>query len=198
MTLTKMDQVRYVAALLVLLTVPLALIYWFIVHPLIRFWRWLGPARSYSILLPFMLGVLTVIYWLRSTLLGTDLGMNWLLAIPGLVVIVIGAIVGQQMRKKFSVSKLLGVHEIRDDGRANTLVISGIYARIRHPRYLNILLSLIGVAQVANHVGAYVAVAVFIPGLYAIIALEERELIERFGDQYREYCKTVPRLIPRL
>jgi protein-S-isoprenylcysteine O-methyltransferase Ste14 len=34
--------------------------------------------------------------------------------------------------------------------------------------------------------------AVFIP------LLEEPLLRERFGDEYREYCRHVPRLLPRL
>jgi len=35
------------------------------------------------------------------------------------------------------------------------------------------------------------------PG-YLLLVLEERELLDRFGDAYREYQRDVPRLIPRL
>jgi protein-S-isoprenylcysteine O-methyltransferase Ste14 len=84
------------------------------------------------------------------------------------------------------------------DPSPQELVTEGIYARIRHPRYLSVLLGLVGLALMANYFGIYVVVAAFVPGLYAIIILEERELVERFGDAYRDYCKRVPRLIPRL
>ena len=35
------------------------------------------------------------------------------------------------------------------------------------------------------------------PVLYAITVLEEHELIERFGEEYRRYQREVPRLISR-
>jgi protein-S-isoprenylcysteine O-methyltransferase Ste14 len=35
-----------------------------------------------------------------------------------------------------------------------------------------------------------------IPGLHAIVLLEERELVERFGQEYRDYALRVPRYIP--
>jgi protein-S-isoprenylcysteine O-methyltransferase Ste14 len=46
--------------------------------------------------------------------------------------------------------------------------------------------------------GVYIIVALLIPALYITILLEERELIDRFGDDYVEYSKSVPRLIPKI
>ena len=37
-----MDRVRYVAALLELIAMPGALLYWFSIHPFVRFWRGVG------------------------------------------------------------------------------------------------------------------------------------------------------------
>ena len=46
---------------------------------------------------------------------------------------------------------------------------------------------------------AYVVViALTLPGLYLITVLEERELLVRFGDEYRQYQDQVPRFLPRL
>jgi protein-S-isoprenylcysteine O-methyltransferase Ste14 len=193
-----MDRVRYVAAILALLTVPLALIYWFIVHPFIRFWRKLGPTVTYTVLTPIMIAVLVATYWMRGHFLGNDFGTNWPLCAVGLACFVVSAVVGQAMKKQFTVAKLVGVQEIQGESSPQELVTEGIYARIRHPRYLSVLLGLVGLALMANYFGIYVVVAAFVPGLYAIIILEERELVERFGDAYRDYCKRVPRLIPRL
>jgi len=192
------DRVRYVAGLLVLLTVPLALGYWFLIHPFIRFWRRLGPAISYTVLTTLMVGVLVAGWRLRGELLGSDFGLNRLMFVLGMICSAFAAVIGHEMKKQFTVAKLLGVQEIKGDSRPQELVTTGIYSRIRHPRYASVVLGLIGLSLIANTFGAYLAVVLFIPGLYAIILLEERELKQRFGDAYRDYCQRVPRFIPRL
>ena len=45
--------------------------------------------------------------------------------------------------------------------------------------------------------GLYVMTVLMFPALHLIAVIEERELHERFGDAYAEYCAAVPRLIPR-
>jgi protein-S-isoprenylcysteine O-methyltransferase Ste14 len=34
--------------------------------------------------------------------------------------------------------------------------------------------------------------------MYAVVVVEERELRERFGLAYEEYCRQVPRFVPKL
>jgi protein-S-isoprenylcysteine O-methyltransferase Ste14 len=36
-----------------------------------------------------------------------------------------------------------------------------------------------------------------VPGIYLIVLLEERELRDRFGRAYEEYCQGVPCFFPR-
>jgi len=36
-----------------------------------------------------------------------------------------------------------------------------------------------------------------LPLIYFIVRLEERELRERFGTAYEEYCRQVPRFVPK-
>ena len=49
----------------------------------------------------------------------------------------------------------------------------------------------------SNHAGLYVLMLCLAPVGYLMIAREERELIERFGEEYRAYQRKVPGLIPR-
>ena len=44
----------------------------------------------------------------------------------------------------------------------------------------------------------YVLAACWIPGITLVAVLEERELRERFGKEYEDYCSRVPMFIPRL
>jgi len=73
-----------------------------------------------------------------------------------------------------------------------------MHARARHPIYLAHLCSLTGWA-----LGSGLTV-VFGFWLFAVltgammIRMEERELVARFGGQYREYQRRVPMLLPRV
>jgi protein-S-isoprenylcysteine O-methyltransferase Ste14 len=42
-----------------------------------------------------------------------------------------------------------------------------------------------------------VILAAGVPALFAIIHIEERELRDRFGEEYVRYCARVPRFWPR-
>jgi protein-S-isoprenylcysteine O-methyltransferase Ste14 len=53
-------------------------------------------------------------------------------------------------------------------------------------------------ALLTNYLATRVLYLLALPALYAVVRLEERELRERFGAAYAEYCRRVPRLIPRL
>jgi methanethiol S-methyltransferase len=83
-----------------------------------------------------------------------------------------------------------------EEGR---IVDSGIYGILRHPVYASILRVSIGLALINGNANA-IAFIIFIPlGLFGWIRLvEEKELIERFGQSYLDYRKRVPAFWPRL
>jgi len=51
---------------------------------------------------------------------------------------------------------------------------------------------------IANYLGLYLLMIAMVPPGYCMLVLEERELLNRFGDAYRDYQREVPQLIPRL
>lgn len=87
------------------------------------------------------------------------------------------------------------VHRARRESR---LVTDGIYARVRHPQYTGLFLIAFGEGIV--HWPTIVSVAAFpvIVISYALLARkEERQMIEKFGDEYRAYQREVPMFVPR-
>ncbi len=82
--------------------------------------------------------------------------------------------------------------------RANhRLVTSGPYSRVRHPMYTAILVWVTSLGFViANWVPIIFAVSVAVI-LVARVPREEQMMIERFGDEYREYMKRTGRLLPK-
>ncbi|MCZ4408977.1 isoprenylcysteine carboxylmethyltransferase family protein [Cryomorphaceae bacterium 1068] len=76
------------------------------------------------------------------------------------------------------------------------LIRSGLNAYVRHPLYFGILLFLVGIFLIApNWKNLVFAV---ISTLYLIVGtlLEERKLIDEFGEEYLNYRKEVKMLIP--
>jgi protein-S-isoprenylcysteine O-methyltransferase Ste14 len=87
------------------------------------------------------------------------------------------------------------IHVARREG---TLVTSGIYSKIRHPQYTGLFVILFGEGIV--HWPTVVSVVAFpiIVVSYTLLARkEERDMLREFGDEYREYMRRVPMLIPR-
>lgn len=79
------------------------------------------------------------------------------------------------------------------------LIDSNIYSILRHPVYAGVLRVMIGLALLNGNANA-LAFILFAPlGFFGWIRLvEEKELIERFGQSYLEYRKRVPAFWPRI
>jgi protein-S-isoprenylcysteine O-methyltransferase Ste14 len=78
------------------------------------------------------------------------------------------------------------------------LITSGPYKKIRHPMYLGIFIYTIGMILVSSDLLVLIFFAFSISVNYRRIPEEEEMMIERFGDEYREYMKRSGRLLPRI
>jgi protein-S-isoprenylcysteine O-methyltransferase Ste14 len=139
---------------------------------------------------------------IASIIIGVFIGISGIGFIPvkmisliGLVLIVLGLIVRWTailtLKKYFTVDvSILKEHKIID---------KGIYKVIRHPAYAGSLLSFLGLGLAfSNWLSTLV---IFIPILIAFIyriQIEEKTLIQAFGDEYINYSKTTKRLIPMI
>jgi protein-S-isoprenylcysteine O-methyltransferase Ste14 len=73
-----------------------------------------------------------------------------------------------------------------------------IYSVLRHPLYSGVVSIFLGAVFARFSVYSILFFIIFLVGLLCHIRLvEERELIKRFGESYREYQKRVPALIVR-
>lgn len=194
---TWIDGTRYVLAVLCVISIPPALGYWFVVHPFVGFWRRVGPARAYVVLTVFYLGSAAGLFLVRDALVGRDFGTSLALALCGLPLIVVGMAVAAARGRQLTLKILVGLPEVSPDRHGTELLHEGIYGRVRHPRYLEFMVAGPGWALVINYLGVYVVMALTVVLLHVIARLEERELRERFGEAYVDYCARVPRFVPR-
>jgi protein-S-isoprenylcysteine O-methyltransferase Ste14 len=191
-----MDRVRYWLALAEVTMTPGALLYWFSIHPFVRFWRGVGARVTLTlhILMIFVVGY--VVYLLRGRLLAMEFGTNPLLIAISVPVLIASFILKGALARHLKVRILIGMPELAGESSTQRMLCEGIYARIRHPRYLEVLLALIFFALFTNYLASYVILAASVPALLAIIQIEERELRDRFGEEYVRYCARVPRFWP--
>lgn len=79
------------------------------------------------------------------------------------------------------------------------LVTTGPYAYARNPALIGLLFMGLGVAFVAHSLaGVLLAPVIGILAAVYLVVFEEKGLAKRFGDEYQEYRRNVPLLIPRL
>jgi len=76
------------------------------------------------------------------------------------------------------------------------LVRSGPYRWVRHPIYTGLLAAFLGSGLSLDQWRAVPAFALVLAGLWYKLRLEERWMIETFGDAYRDYRKHSRALIP--
>jgi protein-S-isoprenylcysteine O-methyltransferase Ste14 len=191
-----METIAYYVALITIMTIPAAGLVWFLIHPLARWWRRVGPVGTYLAIGVAVVGAMWGIYLARASLLATRFGVRTPLAIAACALFGVGSYIRAQVRRQLRAAVVLGVPEISDQDRGR-LVVEGIYSRVRNPRYVGVGLQLAAMALFANYLAPYMLVLAYIPTIYAIVLLEERELEARFGDAYREYCRKVPRFFPQ-
>ena len=83
--------------------------------------------------------------------------------------------------------------------KGHTLVTDGPYRFIRHPMYAAIFLIGIGVSLLSANWIVVLSYMLPVICMYLVrVSDEEKMMIEKFGDKYREYMRRTGRLIPKL
>jgi protein-S-isoprenylcysteine O-methyltransferase Ste14 len=136
------------------------------------------------------------VFLVRHRLLGWDLGTNYGTIGLGFVALAFGSAVALKRRRHLTYKILSGLPEFSAREYPGTLLTEGIYGSIRHPRYVEVAVWVLGYAFIANFPALYVGFLITVPTLLLIVVLEERELEERFGDAWRDYAARVPRFVP--
>jgi protein-S-isoprenylcysteine O-methyltransferase Ste14 len=171
--------------------------YWFVFHPAIHFWRRVGN-RAFWVALPvwlvFAVGIITA----RHELLAGRVERNALTWAVGGILFIAASWLDVQTRHTFGWRRLVGLAELNPQHRLCGVIRTGVYGRVRHPRYLLYMLMILSMAFLT---GAQVIflLAFLNVLLYQILApFEERELLDQYGPQYEDYRRSVPRFVPHL
>ncbi len=78
------------------------------------------------------------------------------------------------------------------------LIVGGMYAYVRNPMILGVIIVLLGESLAISSWSIFAwAILVFVINTVYFIFSEEPGLQKRFGEEYMEYKRNVPRWIPR-
>jgi len=182
-------------ALITLIIWPVVPLFWIPVHGLSRFIKKLG-LLTYIIPLVLWPPLAYLIYTQRDFLLHYKTELPLFINVIGIVFLIAGTLLHLWTGKLLGLWGLIGLPEISSKAKGR-LVTDGAFFIVRHPTYLAHTVMFSGVFLITGAMAVGIITLLdFILINAVIIPLEEKELSARFGEEYKEYKKKVPRYFP--
>lgn len=146
----------------------------------------IGPMYVVSILLPTLVAVL-----LRNNHI-FESGRLIIMRIPLIVIGVLFIILSV-----FIWIQAVIVSKLDENIKKNHLVTSGVYAWVRNPIYSAFMILCTGLLLIAGNAWAFVLPFIYWGVLTVLLKYtEEKWLLNKFGNEYVEYCSEVNRCLP--
>jgi len=149
--------------------------------------------------LPFMVAVVIPVWLARRNGVHAALGATFteiLAQIAGLILCVIGVVLFALSLRRFATE---GEGTLAPWDPPRRLVLHGPYRYVRNPMISGVVFVVLGEALILMSRPHFTWALTFLAANFIYIPLlEEPQLKRRFGEDYVEYCRHVPRLIPRL
>ena len=167
-------------------------------HLFIRFFRMFG---IFSFLLYIVLCLACAfLIFLNSNLFlqGKMFKNNITISAIGIIFLCLGLFLQVLGFKTLGIKAVFGIPEILSKKEKGILIINGPFLLVRHPLYLGQLFLIIGLLLLTFELSLFLLLAIVIIFVWPVTILEEKELIERFGQAYIDYQKRVPRILPGL
>ena len=169
-------------------------IFWLVLHTRVEFWR-RHVRAAYAAAVVAGWGSATVLAWIYARRMLDAQAVPLACKLAGLLLMAFDVWVILQVERQLGAHRMVGRAELAGGGEIRT---TGIYGRMRHPRYAAMLISTLGACLAAARPVMWGIAAGWGVVVLLMIRAEERELVRRFGAEYEEYRRRVPALVPRL
>ena len=93
---------------------------------------------------------------------------------------------------------IYGWKEIHKARKQDKLMIEGIYKYLRHPQYVGFLMITFGLNVMWLTIITLVMWPILVALYWRLAKMEDKDMEEKFGEQFIEYKHRVPGFIPRL
>jgi protein-S-isoprenylcysteine O-methyltransferase Ste14 len=136
----------------------------------------------------FFVLVPTQIPWLAIPLFEPNIWITWI----GVALCLLGF--GFSVWARFALgANWSGTVTLKEN---HQLIQEGPYSWVRHPIYTGLLTATLGTALNTDRVGALLGLGLALLGLHLKMMVEERFMLEQFGQAYTAYARKVKKLIP--
>ncbi len=163
-----------------------------IIHMLVFNNKWNSHVLKFMVLFLAIIAWAFMSYWLLNNhqILFEKQSWGIMAQIAGVVVLIFALAIEVFTTKALGTKRIFGSSEF---GKSkDVLVTTGIYAYARHPRYVEHPLWFLGLGLLLSY-PAFIWFSIYLFAAFSIAAyVEERELMQRYGQQYMEYKKGVP------
>ena len=178
-------------------TIPL---FWLMVHPRAHRWR-AREGSPFRVLVPAW-----IVMWIGVGVADRPVARRSLLLdalawIPAALLFATGISIYFSAGAHFSWAQLGGLPEVREAGHRNEiderLVTTGIRSRVRHPVYLGHLCEMLAWSIGTGLAVCWLLTAFAIATGAVMIRMEDAELENRFGEEFRKYRRRVQAVLPQ-
>ncbi|MCF8370540.1 MAG: isoprenylcysteine carboxylmethyltransferase family protein [Bacteroidales bacterium] len=158
-----------------------------------RWFKFYSTVYNFQSLVLFML-----IFWYQK-----QLPAEWIFIAPawmetvGWTIVFVGIVLGYVAFRNYSFAEFSGYLQARGDGNfQETMQITGLNKFVRHPIYFASIIILIGWLLQAPSEKNGIFFSISLIYLFVGAWLEEKRLVNEFGNQYLKYQKEVKMMIP--
>jgi protein-S-isoprenylcysteine O-methyltransferase Ste14 len=179
----------------IVLLYPPVIFFWLIVHTQIRHWRSLGKRAYWIACLVWPLFTIPALYFREQIFSRVFEVRAWSIAL-GAAAIMLAFGIARQAAKVISLKTLVGIPELEPSRNMQPLLRSGIYSRTRNPVYLAHWLLILASAAWSGYAANWALFLLDTLLLPLMVRAEEQELLERYGTEFEDYRRAIPRFFP--
>jgi protein-S-isoprenylcysteine O-methyltransferase Ste14 len=182
--------IRFLAIAVLALEMPVP-VYWLVLHAPVSYWR-RHIRAAFLVAVAAAWGIIdSLLYRFRLDLFRAHGSL--LPALIGLALIAFDVFALSTSEAALGGMRIVGHSELAG---SRELIARGIYARVRHPRYLGMMAGMLGACLIVASPLLWRASILWLAVALFTIRAEERELRTRLGPAYAAYAGHVPALLP--
>jgi protein-S-isoprenylcysteine O-methyltransferase Ste14 len=188
-------HVNDIIAIVTIMFWTLVPLFWIPVHGFSAFFKKLGIFTYITPVITW-LPIAWLIYANREPLLRHTVDLPQTARIAGWIIFILGMMLQIWTLRLLGGWGIMGLPEVTQIVESR-IVTSGPFSVIRHPTYLSHTIMYAGVFLITGVITTCIITLLDIIIINRIvIPLEDRELVERFGEEYRTYQERVPAFFP--